>query len=181
MRKTVYGKIFRKPFSKTRVSLFSPLSSSLSLLAFLSRLPDFGIKGFQSIISRKIGISPHQFSVYLAVGDEGGGEHQHWKIPVTGKFNFAAISREKEDEERFFLVVLKRSRRERRRRTQIETRASLASLRRLWVLGGGRWVVGRWVVLLWVFWCGGLPIDVVADCGGLRLFMACGFLNTGHR
>jgi hypothetical protein len=130
MRKTVYGKFFRKPFSKTRVSLFSPLSSSLSLLAFLSRLSDFGIKGFQLIISRKMGISPHQFSVYLAVG---GGEHQHWKIPVTGKFNFAAISREKEDEERFFLVVLKRSRRERRRRTQIETRASLASLRRLWI------------------------------------------------
>ena len=95
--------------------------------------PTLEFKGFQSIMSRKIGISPHQFSVYLAVGDEGGGEHQHWKIPVTGKFNFAAISCEKEDEERFFLVVLKRSRHERRRRTQIETRASLASLRRLWI------------------------------------------------
>ena len=42
-----------------------------------------------------------------------------------------------------------------------------------------REAVGRWVVLLWVFWCGGLPIDVVANCGGSRLFMACGFLNTG--
>uniref|UniRef100_A0A2N9FMC8 Uncharacterized protein n=1 Tax=Fagus sylvatica TaxID=28930 RepID=A0A2N9FMC8_FAGSY len=37
-----------------------------------------------------------------------------------------------------------------------------------------REAVGWWVVLLWVFWCIGLPIDVVADCGGSRLFMACG-------
>lgn len=87
--------------------------------------PTLEFKGFQSIMSRKIGISPHQFSVYLAVGGEGGGEHQRRKIPITGKFNFAAISREKEDEEWFFLVVLKRSRRERRRRTQTQSQREI--------------------------------------------------------
>ena len=40
-------------------------------------------------------------------------------------------------------------------------------------VGFGLWSVGRFVVGFLVRW--------VADCGGLRLFMACGFLNTGHR
>ena len=40
IRKTVYGKIFRKPFSKTRVMLLSLISRlSLSLLSFSSAQP----------------------------------------------------------------------------------------------------------------------------------------------
>ena len=86
--------------------------------------PSLQFKGFQSILSRKIGISPHQFSVYLAaggggVGGDGASRHQRRKVPITAKFNFSAISsRENNSEDWFFLVVLKRSRRERRRRTQ---------------------------------------------------------------
>lgn len=75
--------------------------------------PSLEFKTFQSIMSRKIGISPQQFSAYLA------GPDTRMKIPITGKFNFAAVSREKDC---FFLVVLKRSKREKRRRTRRETR-----------------------------------------------------------
>jgi hypothetical protein len=73
--------------------------------------PSLEFETFQSIMSRKIGISPQQFSAYLA------GPDTRRKIPITGKFNFAAVSREKDC---FFLVVLKRSKRERRRRTRRE-------------------------------------------------------------
>ncbi|KAG2686708.1 hypothetical protein I3760_09G020100 [Carya illinoinensis] len=76
--------------------------------------PSLEFKNFQSILSRKIGISPHQFSVYLAVKYRSETLR---KIPITGKVNFAAISREKDC---FFLVILKRSRRERKRRTRKE-------------------------------------------------------------
>lgn len=72
--------------------------------------PDMDFKSFQSVLSQKIGISPHQFSVYLA--DQRSSRSPRKKIPITGKSNFSAISREKTC---IFLVVLKRSRRERRR------------------------------------------------------------------
>lgn len=69
--------------------------------------PSLGLKRFQSILSQKIGISPHQFSVHLS------SPESRRRIPITGKVNFSAISREKGC---FFVVVLKRSRRERQRR-----------------------------------------------------------------
>jgi hypothetical protein len=75
--------------------------------------PSLEFKTFQSIMSCKIGISPQQFSAFLA-----GPETQR-KIPITAKFNFAAVS---PAEDCFFLVVLKRSKRERRRRTRREAR-----------------------------------------------------------
>ncbi|XVF55847.1 hypothetical protein PTKIN_Ptkin06aG0069700 [Pterospermum kingtungense] len=60
-------------------------------------------KAFQSMLSRKIGISPHQFSIYIADSD-----NSHNRVPVTGKVNFSAVSRETGC---IFLVVLKRSQR----------------------------------------------------------------------
>ncbi|CAN1133933.1 hypothetical protein LINPERPRIM_LOCUS16394 [Linum perenne] len=71
--------------------------------------PYLSYKGFQSMISQIIGISPHQFSVYISDRTRRG-----FRIPVTGKTNFSAISRTGGF---YFLVVLKRSRRERRRRS----------------------------------------------------------------
>lgn len=73
--------------------------------------PALQFKRFQSILSQKIGISPHQFSVYLSSAEAGR------RVPITGKVNFGSISREKGY---FFLVVLKRSRRERRRKSHQE-------------------------------------------------------------
>ncbi|KAF3442740.1 hypothetical protein FNV43_RR16657 [Rhamnella rubrinervis] len=73
--------------------------------------PTLEFKRFQSELSQMIGISPHQFSVYLS------SQETRRRIPITGKFNFGAISSEKGC---FFLVVLKRSRRERRRRSPLE-------------------------------------------------------------
>jgi hypothetical protein len=69
--------------------------------------PSLDFKRFQSLLSQKIGISPQQFSVHLWLPES------RRKIPVTGKFIFGAISREKGCS---FVVVLKRSRRERRRK-----------------------------------------------------------------
>ncbi|XVE96300.1 hypothetical protein REPUB_Repub02eG0209300 [Reevesia pubescens] len=60
-------------------------------------------KAFQSILSRKIGISPHQFSVYIA-----DSNNPRNRVLITGKVDFSAVSREKGC---FFLVVLKRTRR----------------------------------------------------------------------
>ncbi|GAB2229543.1 hypothetical protein Droror1_Dr00013789 [Drosera rotundifolia] len=76
-------------------------------------------KTFQSLISQKIGISPHQITIYLERnhhqinGFVSTATHHHRKIPVTNKFNFAAIAG---DNSCFFRAVLKRSRRARRRR-----------------------------------------------------------------
>lgn len=69
--------------------------------------PSMEFKRFQTLLSQKIGISPHQFSVHLS------SPESRRRIPITGKVNFGAISREKNC---FFVVVLKRSRRERRRK-----------------------------------------------------------------
>ncbi|KAE8680628.1 Nudix hydrolase [Hibiscus syriacus] len=69
--------------------------------------PAMDFKAFQSILSRKIGISPHQFTVYIT-----DGNNPRNRVPVTG-IDFSAVSRENDC---FFLVVLKRSRRWRTRR-----------------------------------------------------------------
>ncbi|KAK9290822.1 hypothetical protein L1049_009000 [Liquidambar formosana] len=75
--------------------------------------PSLEFKNFQSILSQKIGISPHQISVYLADRKKSKSPENRRRIPITGKVNFSAIVRERDC---FFLVVLKRSRRERRRK-----------------------------------------------------------------
>jgi hypothetical protein len=110
----VYPQIFCKPFSKTRLSLFSFLFLSVSSLT-------------QPIVDALSPLHP----VPPTIGSSMG----------------------------FFRAIHLHQRREMRGHVKREA-------------------VGWWVVLLWVFWCIGLPIDVVADCGGSRLFMACGFLNT---
>ncbi|ESR43314.1 hypothetical protein CICLE_v10012818mg [Citrus x clementina] len=69
--------------------------------------PSLNYKAFLSILSLKIGISPNQFSVYLADGESSR------KVPVTSKANFSEMSREKDS---CFLVVLRRSRDSRARR-----------------------------------------------------------------
>ncbi|KAF5750581.1 hypothetical protein HS088_TW03G00920 [Tripterygium wilfordii] len=74
--------------------------------------PSLDFKTFQSILSRKIGISSNQFSTYLA-----DSKKPRSKIPITAKVNFAAVSRERNC---FFLVVLKRSRRDRRKNYNIQ-------------------------------------------------------------
>ena len=73
--------------------------------------PSLNWKSFQYLLSQKFGISPNQFSVYLA----SLGSNR--KILMTGKVNFAAIAREKGA---FFLV--KRSKRSRKNKTQNKTR-----------------------------------------------------------
>ncbi|KAJ6914551.1 hypothetical protein NC651_016737 [Populus alba x Populus x berolinensis] len=60
----------------------------------------------QLIISERIGISPHQFSIFLVNREKRGS-----RIPVAARTNFSKIYREKDW---LFIVVLKRSRRERR-------------------------------------------------------------------
>uniref|UniRef100_A0A5B7AJZ8 DUF7138 domain-containing protein n=1 Tax=Davidia involucrata TaxID=16924 RepID=A0A5B7AJZ8_DAVIN len=76
--------------------------------------PSLEFKNFQSVLSQKIGISPNQISVYLVDRKKPkSAPEDRRKIPITGKVNFSAITREKDC---FFLVVLKRSRRERRRK-----------------------------------------------------------------
>lgn len=63
-------------------------------------------KGLQLIISERIGISPHQFSIFLVSREKRGS-----RIPVAAKTNFSKIYREKDW---LFLVALKSSWRERR-------------------------------------------------------------------
>lgn len=65
-------------------------------------------KAFQSMLSRKIGISPHQFSVYIA-----DSNNSHNRVPITGKVNFSFVTRKTDC---IFVVVLKRSRRYRTRK-----------------------------------------------------------------
>ncbi|OMO68576.1 hypothetical protein COLO4_29582 [Corchorus olitorius] len=65
--------------------------------------PQMDFKAFQSVLSRKIGISPHQFSAYIV-----DSNNTRNRAPITGRINFSAICCEKSC---FFLVVLKRTRR----------------------------------------------------------------------
>ncbi|CAN4109458.1 unnamed protein product [Withania somnifera] len=58
--------------------------------------PTFVFKPFQLMISERIGISPNQISIYLCDRKGGCSEFEdRRRIPVTGKANFAMISREK--------------------------------------------------------------------------------------
>ncbi|KAL9319342.1 hypothetical protein ACSQ67_015859 [Phaseolus vulgaris] len=50
--------------------------------------PSLNFKSLLSLLSQMIGISPHQFSVYLAAVDTDR------KIPVTAKVNLAAVRRD---------------------------------------------------------------------------------------
>ncbi|GAB2300753.1 hypothetical protein Dimus_034790 [Dionaea muscipula] len=77
--------------------------------------PTMTFKAFQSIISQKIGISPHQITIYLEKNPPYPplSFKSYRKIPVTSKFNFGSISG---DSNCFFRAVLKRSRRTRRKR-----------------------------------------------------------------
>ncbi|KAL2534535.1 Uncharacterized protein Adt_07886 [Abeliophyllum distichum] len=70
-------------------------------------------KSFQLMLSHKIGISPNQISIYLVDRKRISKFEDRRRIPITGKVNFALISREKDC---CFLVVLKRSRKSRNRR-----------------------------------------------------------------
>ncbi|KAL3326942.1 hypothetical protein AABB24_037586 [Solanum stoloniferum] len=78
--------------------------------------PTLLFKPFQLMISERIGISSNQISIYLC--DRKGSNNRfedRRKMPVTGKANFAVISREKNC---FFLVVMKRSRKARNRKVK---------------------------------------------------------------
>ncbi|CAI9765914.1 unnamed protein product [Fraxinus pennsylvanica] len=73
-------------------------------------------KPFQLMLSHKIGISPNQISIYLVAQQRNSKFEDRRRIPITGKVNFALISREKDC---CFLVVLKRSRKSRNRRVRM--------------------------------------------------------------
>ncbi|GAB2272121.1 hypothetical protein Dimus_006940 [Dionaea muscipula] len=79
--------------------------------------PAMNFKKFQSIVSEKIGISPHQITIYFEKHSPPPppllSMKSHRKIPVTSKTNFGSILNEPNC---FFRAVLKRSRRARRRR-----------------------------------------------------------------
>ncbi|XP_055808561.1 uncharacterized protein LOC129877104 [Solanum dulcamara] len=76
--------------------------------------PTLVFKPFQVMLSERIGISPNQISIYLC-DRQGSKFEDRRKVPVTGKANFAVISREKNC---FFLVVMKRSRKVRNRKVK---------------------------------------------------------------
>ncbi|CAH9068416.1 unnamed protein product [Cuscuta epithymum] len=73
--------------------------------------PMMDFKAFQFILSKRIGISPNQISIYLC-----DTKADRKRIPITGKVNFAFIAREKDC---FFLAVLKRSRKARNRKAKM--------------------------------------------------------------
>ncbi|VFQ74159.1 unnamed protein product [Cuscuta campestris] len=71
--------------------------------------PMMEFKNFQFTISRRIGISPNQISIYLC-----NRKSDRKKTPITGKVNFEFIVACEKD--CFILAVLKRSRKSARRR-----------------------------------------------------------------
>ncbi|WCJ34199.1 hypothetical protein M5689_015518 [Euphorbia peplus] len=70
----------------------------------------FNFKHFQAAVAEKLGLSSHQFSIYLTNRKNRGS-----RVPVTGKLDFTAVSLTTDC---IFLIILKQSRRERRRRTR---------------------------------------------------------------
>lgn len=81
-----------------------------SNIGSVSVYPSMDFKTFQSILSKKIGISASQFTIYLV------GPDSRRRITVTpGNANFYVIARQKDA---LFLVVLKRSRRMRKGKYQ---------------------------------------------------------------
>lgn len=72
--------------------------------------PSIDFKALQSILSRRIGISPHQFSIQYA-----GPKYMYRKFPVTSRTNLWEISR---NEDGCFIVALRRTRRGRKAKNQ---------------------------------------------------------------
>ncbi|OVA07135.1 hypothetical protein BVC80_1289g54 [Macleaya cordata] len=72
--------------------------------------PALEFKKFQSIVSQKIGISPHQISISLICRKKSRSSGTR-KVPINEKVNFGLIVLEKDC---YFYAVLKRSRREKR-------------------------------------------------------------------
>lgn len=77
--------------------------------------PSLEFKAFQAIISHKIGISPHQISIYLdhPAKKPRSFSDRRKRSPITSKVNFASVLRHRDS---FFIAVLKKPRTERRRR-----------------------------------------------------------------
>ncbi|CAL0310547.1 unnamed protein product [Lupinus luteus] len=72
----------------------------------------FNFNNFLSFLSHKIGISPHQFSVYLA------SFSSNRKIPITAKVNFAAIVRNNAGAAASSFFYVKRSKRPKRNKVR---------------------------------------------------------------
>ncbi|KAL5742073.1 hypothetical protein ACOSP7_028805 [Xanthoceras sorbifolium] len=81
--------------------------------------PSLDYKSLQSIFSRKIGLSPNQFSIFLA------DRKTSRKIPITSKANFSAIYWEKDC---FFLVVMRSWRDSRSRRLKRQPEQPVADV-----------------------------------------------------
>ncbi|KAL2345295.1 hypothetical protein Fmac_006580 [Flemingia macrophylla] len=81
--------------------------------------PSFDFNSFLSFLSHKIGISPHKFSVSLATL----GTNR--RIPITGKFNFAAMPLHNADSSFFFV---ERSKRPRSRKNKSRKKASSSNV-----------------------------------------------------
>ncbi|KAK6126477.1 hypothetical protein DH2020_039782 [Rehmannia glutinosa] len=81
--------------------------------------PALEYKPFQLMVSRKIGISPNQISIYLVdrkKKPKSPFSEDRRRIPITGKVNFGSLCRQKEC---CFLVILKRSRKSKNRRDRM--------------------------------------------------------------
>lgn len=81
--------------------------------------PSLTFKSFQSLMSQKLQISPHQITIYFERKNfipSFNQNHHRRRHPVTSKFDFSSIMTESNSA--FFWVVQKRSRRIRRRRTK---------------------------------------------------------------
>lgn len=75
--------------------------------------PSLTFKSFQSILSTKLQISPHQITIYFERFSDHYNNHHRRRHPVTSKFDFSSIL--PDSSSAFFWVVQKRSRRTRRR------------------------------------------------------------------
>ncbi|KAI3409452.1 uncharacterized protein J3R85_019278 [Psidium guajava] len=80
--------------------------------------PSLRVHDLKLTIAQQIGVSPDQFTVFLA--DRGDPRSWPGKVAVTAKFDFAAAAARQEGARCSFLVVLKRSRRERRKAGRYE-------------------------------------------------------------
>ncbi|KAE9590794.1 hypothetical protein Lalb_Chr20g0111401 [Lupinus albus] len=74
--------------------------------------PSFNFNNFLSFLTHKIGISPHQFSVYLA----SFGSNR--KVPITARVNFAAIVRDTAGVTASSFFLVKRSKRPKRNKVR---------------------------------------------------------------
>lgn len=67
--------------------------------------PTLGFKRLLSLLSQKVGISPPQFSVFLA------NDSSDRKIPLTAKFNFAAVPLDGSDGDGGYYFLVRRAKR----------------------------------------------------------------------